>query len=105
MLLLRNEMIKQENISNFFSGFFFFFCECQQILFLPIFEYFLWVFKCNSTDNGYIHASFNEVRCFEGNHIVHMFIALINLVIFTLIVIYNERFIVDYRKRTSSKSK
>ena len=106
MLLIRSEIKKQDTISGFFSGIYFLFSETQQILFIPIIEYFLFIFKCQSNGNGdYVHSSYNDVICFQGNHIVHMFISIINLCLYATISFYNEKYIIDYRKRSSAKSK
>ena len=107
MLLLRSEIKKQENISSFFSGVYFLYSETQQILFLPVFEYFLFIFKCekNASGDAFIHSAYSDVMCFQGNHIVHCFIAGINLFIYVILGFYNEKYIIDYRKRNSSKSK
>jgi len=106
MLLFRSEIKKQESISGFFSGIYFLYSETQQILFIPILEYFLFIFNCQNNGQGqYIHEAFPDVVCFEGNMLVHMFISIINICLYVIIGFYNEKYIIDYRKRSSSKSK
>lgn len=107
MLLLRSELKKQERISSVFSGIYSIYSETQQILFLPVLEYFLFIFKCNQTLDGsqYVHSAFSDEVCFQGIHIVHVFIAIVNIGIYVLLGYYNEKYIFDYRSRHSAKSK
>ena len=63
MLLIRSELKKQENISAFFSSVFFLYSETQQIFFIPVLEYFLFIFKSPGTEisaHGHDRDFFND---------------------------------------------
>lgn len=56
------------------------------VLFLPLLDFFLSVLNCIEDKNGRkVHIFFNDVVCFQGEHLIHSLLDVIVIVAFILI--------------------
>lgn len=77
------------------------FCELLQIIYFPIIELFIFLFKCKADASGTIkHEVFSDVMCFSGTNFVHIFVALIGLLAFSAGSAFIVKFAYEIKTRT-----
>lgn len=80
-----------------------FYFELLQITFLPFVKTFLSIIDCSENAKGIVvNTNYEEIECFSGNNIVHVFISIIFLIVFVVSTFIFARFILDFRSKSSS---
>lgn len=75
--------------------------ELLQVIYVPLIELFLFLFKCKSDINGnIIHEIFSGVVCFSGTNLVHIFVSILGIMLIFCSSIFLVKFNYEIRMKS-----